>query len=146
MKNSTFLSILAVLLLGGSPFHFSHAQKTSNVSEKVYLIDSLMNLYSEYKQFNGSILVAEQGEVIYKSGFGMANNNWDVENKPNTKFRLASLSKQFTAMLTLQLVSQGQLELHSPISKYLPDYPKKVADSITIHHLLTHTSGLNSKK
>lgn len=152
LKNSNFIVLLAVLFLGGSPFHLSHAQKTPNISEKsnaqtqlsekVYLIDSLMNLYSEYKQFNGSILVAEQGQIIYKSGFGMADNNWDIENKPSTKFRLASVSKQFTAMLTMQLVSQGQLELDTPVSTYLPDYPRKVADSITVHHLLTHTSGL----
>ena len=105
-------------------------------------IDKLMNQFSEYGQFNGSVLVAEKGKVIYKKGFGMANMEWNIPNQPNTKHRLGSVSKQFTALLILKLVEQGKLKLDTPISAYLPDYPKKTGDVITLHHLLTHTSGI----
>lgn len=109
---------------------------------KIDQLDELLNQYHEYGKFNGSVLVSEQGKVIYKKGFGQANMEWDIPNKPNTKHRLGSISKQFTAMLILQLAAKGKLDLHAPISKYLPDYPKESGDKITTHHLLTHSSGI----
>lgn len=142
MKNPFLLLLIATLLLGGSPFYPNNAQTTPSESDKIHRIDSLLNLYSEYQQFSGTVLVAEKGKPTYKQAFGYANHTWNIKNQTDTKFRLASVSKQFTAMLTMQLVSQGLLDLHSPVSTYLPDYPKKVADSITIHQLLSHTSGL----
>jgi len=108
---------------------------------KTAKLDELMNLYTEYGQFNGSVLVAEKGKVIYKKGFGMANMEWDIPNQSDTKHRLGSITKQFTSMLILQLVEQGKLKLNVPITTYLPDYNKSNGDKITIHHLLTHTSG-----
>ena len=124
---------IAILLISTN---FSFGQ------DKAKQIDELMSLYSEYGQFNGSILVSEQGKIIYKKGFGMANMEWEIPNKPDTKHRLGSVSKQFTALLILKLVEEGKLKLDVPISTYLPDYPKKNADIITLHHLLTHTSGI----
>ncbi|PHS62862.1 MAG: serine hydrolase [Flavobacterium sp.] len=117
----------------------------SNISmaqTKVEQIEKLINTYEEYGKFNGSVLVSEQGKVIYKKGFGMANMEWDLPNQPNTKHRLGSITKQFTAMLILQLVAEGKIDLQEPITKYLPDYPKATGDIITTHHLLTHTSGI----
>ena len=108
---------------------------------KTAKLDELMNLYTEYGQFNGSVLVAEKGKVIYKKGFGMANMEWDIPNQSDTKHRLGSITKQFTSMLILQLAEQGKLKLDVPITTYLPDYNKSNGDKITIHHLLTHTSG-----
>ena len=109
---------------------------------KTEQLDKLLNLYHEYGQFNGSVLIAEQGKVVYKKGFGMANMEWDIPNKPNTKHRLGSITKQFTAMLILQLVADDAIDLEAPITSYLSDYQKKNGDQITIHHLLTHTSGI----
>ena len=109
---------------------------------KVKQIDNLLNKYTEYGKFNGSVLVSDHGKVIYKKGFGMANMEWDIPNQPNTKHRLGSITKQFTAMLILQLVADGKLDLQAPITTYLPDYPKATGDKITTHHLLTHTSGI----
>jgi len=83
--------------------------------ERVNKIDSLIGLYAENKGFNGSVLVAHKGEVIYKKGFGLANMEWDIPNKPDTKFRIASVTKQFTAMLVMQLVAKGKLDLHQAI-------------------------------
>ncbi|WP_303282129.1 serine hydrolase [Flavivirga amylovorans] len=109
---------------------------------KVEQIDKLITAYTEYGKFNGSVLVSDHGKVIYKKGFGMANMEWDIPNQTNTKHRLGSITKQFTAMLILQLAADGKLDLQAPITKYLPDYPKETGDKITTHHLLTHTSGI----
>lgn len=104
--------------------------------------DILLNMYEDYGKFNGSVLIADQGKVVYKKGFGMANMEWDIPNTPDTKHRLGSITKQFTAMLVLQLAAENKIDLNAPVTKYLPDYPKANGDKITIHHLLTHTSGL----
>jgi CubicO group peptidase (beta-lactamase class C family) len=109
---------------------------------KIEQIEELLSTYEEYGKFNGSVLVSDQGKVIYKKGFGMANMEWDIPNQPNTKHRLGSITKQFTAMLILQLVAEGKLDLQAPITNYLTDYPKASGDIITSHHLLTHTSGI----
>ncbi|MFT6921241.1 MAG: CubicO group peptidase (beta-lactamase class C family) [Crocinitomicaceae bacterium] len=109
---------------------------------KVEQIEDLLSTYEAYGKFNGSVLVSDQGKVIYKKGFGMANMEWDIPNQPNTKHRLGSITKQFTAMLILQLVEEGKLDLQAPITNYLTDYPKASGDIITSHHLLTHTSGI----
>lgn len=118
-------------------------RNTTNIDQsKAAQIDKLMSTYTEYGKFNGSILVSQEGKVIYKKGFGMANMEWNIPNQPDTKFILASVTKQFTAMLIMQLVAEEKLSLDIPISTYLPTYPKKSGDKITIHHLLTHSSGI----
>ena len=112
------------------------------VSSKLAKINELLSTYAEYGEFNGAALVSEKGNVIFKQGFGLASLAWEIPNERDTKFRLASITKQFTAMLILQLVSENKLALDVPITTYLPDYPKTIGDKINIHHLLTHTSGL----
>ena len=111
-------------------------------SDKVSKINEIVDLYADYEMFNGSVLVAEEGKVIFKKGLRFANMEWDIPNQTDTKFKIASLTKQFTAMLIMQLVAEEKLDLHKPISTYLVDYPKINGDQITIHHLLTHTAGL----
>ena len=108
---------------------------------KTTQLDDLLNKYTEYGQFNGSVLVADHGKVIYKKGFGLANREWDIPNAPDTKHRLGSITKQFTAMLIMQLVAEGKLDLQATVSKYLPDYSNVNGNKITIHQLLNHTSG-----
>lgn len=105
-------------------------------------IDSLISIYNFNEGFNGSILVAQEGNIIFKKGYGMANREWNIPNKSDTKFRIASVTKPFTAMLILQLVAENKLDLHKPITTYLNNYPKEQGDKITLHHLLTHSSGL----
>lgn len=105
-------------------------------------IHQFVKTYNDYLQFNGTILVASEGEIIYKNGFGKANFEWEIPNQTNTKFQIASVTKQFTSMLIMQLVAQGKLDQHIPISNYLPDYPTPQGNLITIHHLLNHTSGI----
>ncbi|MGZ2369332.1 serine hydrolase [Ancylomarina sp. YFZ004] len=128
---------LCILILGfGLSYSFGQT--------KVDKLDQLFEKYTEYEQFNGSALVAQNGKVIFKKGFGMANMEWDIPNKANTKHRLGSITKQFTAMLILQLMEEGKIKLEASITDYLPDYPKDKGDVVTIHHLLTHTSGIPS--
>src|ERR1051325_6793319 len=110
--------------------------------DKAKQIDDLMRRYVDNGQFNGTVLVAENGKVIFKKGYGLANMEWNTPNEPGTKFRLGSLTKQFTSMLIMQLVEQGKLKLEGKITDYLTDYPKAAGDKITIHHLLTHTAGI----
>jgi CubicO group peptidase (beta-lactamase class C family) len=130
--NTVFLGVFIVT----GVFNVSYGQT------KVDKLDKLISAYTEYGKFNGSVLVAEKGNVIYKKGFGLADMEWNIPNQPDTKHRLGSITKQFTATLIMQLVEQGKLKLDVPISTWLPDYPKKNGDVITIHHLLTHTSGI----
>ncbi|MEL6593113.1 MAG: serine hydrolase domain-containing protein, partial [Bacteroidota bacterium] len=136
MKNlSTILKSGAFCLL---LFSFAKIQ----AQDKAATMDSLMRVYAQYGQFNGSVLVAQKGKIVYEDAFGYANFEWDVPNTIDTRFRLASVSKQFTAMLIMQLVAEGKLALNEPISTYLPDYPKAQADKVRLHHLLTHSSGI----
>lgn len=127
-------AFLGVIIVTGI-CNFSYGQT------KVDKLDKLISAYAEYGKFNGSVLVAEKGNVIYKKGFGLADMEWNIPNQPDTKHRLGSITKQFTSMLIMQLVEQGKVKLDVPISTYLPDYPKKNGDVITLHHLLTHSSG-----
>ncbi|MCG3119962.1 MAG: D-aminopeptidase [bacterium] len=115
---------------------------TGATQTKAQKIETLLGQYHEYGLFNGSALVAENGKVIFKKGFGLANMEWEIPNTPDTKFRLGSITKQFTAMLIMQLVEKGKLKLDGKITDYLPDYPKSTGDQVTLHHLLTHTSGI----
>ncbi len=110
--------------------------------QKAKEIGKLLDQYYDYGQFNGSILVAENGKVIYKKGFGMANMEWSIPNQPNTKFRIASVTKQFTAALVLQLVEEGKVKLDGEITDYLTEYRKDTGEKVTIHQLLSHTSGI----
>jgi CubicO group peptidase (beta-lactamase class C family) len=88
-----------------------------------------------------AILVARKGEVIYSKAFGKANLEQDVPMQTDQVFRIASITKQFTAVAILQLMEKGKLVLNDDITQYLPDYPVQ-GNKITIEHLLTHTSGI----
>src|SRR5688572_5492515 len=77
----------------------SQAKTDYTKDSKAAKLDVLISKYAEYGKFNGSVLVAENGEIIYKKGFGMASVKWEIPNQSDTKFRLASVTKQFTAML-----------------------------------------------
>jgi len=101
-----------------------------------------MSLCFQYRIFNGSVLVAKDNKIIYKKSFGPANREWDVPNSPDTKFKLGSITKQFTAMLVLQMVEIGKLSLDGKVIDYLPDYPHDKGSRITLHHLLCHSSGI----
>lgn len=107
-------------------------------------IDGLATRYYELEQFNGSLLVSTGGELVLAKGYGMADFEWDIPNRPDTKFRLGSITKQFTAALVMQLVDEGTLSLDDPLSKLLPWYRTDTGDRVTLRQLLNHTSGIPS--
>jgi CubicO group peptidase (beta-lactamase class C family) len=88
--------------------------------------------------------VAENGKVLLRMGYGYANFEWDIHCTPDTKFRLGSITKQFTSMLIMQQVEKGAIALDDSLTKYLPTYPKATGDRVTVRHLLNHTSGIPS--
>ncbi len=88
-------------------------------------------------------LVAMNGQVIYRKAFGMADLELNVPMQPEMVFRIGSITKQFTAIAILQLMEQGKLSLQDEITRFIPDYPMQ-GHSITVEHLLTHTSGIKS--
>lgn len=146
MKKEITLALLAMLLLLSCNYEIqssdsekANSQRDQNKSTK---IDRLLETYEERLGFSGSVLVAENGKVIYKKGIGYANKELEVLNMPNTKHRIGSLTKQFTAMMILQLVEQKVIELDATINTYISDYPRAGGNEITIHHLLTHSSGI----
>lgn len=87
-------------------------------------------------------LVAQNGKIIYEKGFGYANLEHGVPFTPETKSRIGSVTKQFTAAAILKLQEMGKINVNDPLSKYMPDFPR--GEEVTIHHLLTHTSGIRS--
>ena len=105
-------------------------------------IDKIVDKYYEAGQFNGSILVAENNTSIYQNSVGFAHTALKIPNTTDTRFMIGSCTKQFTAALILLFKEEGKLALTDPISKYIPDYPSEKGDKITIHHLLSHTSGI----
>jgi D-alanyl-D-alanine carboxypeptidase len=105
-----------------------------------------MTLYLDAIQrggyFSGSILIAHNGKPILRRGIGMANSSAAIPNRPDTIYNIASLSKMFASVAVAQLVEKGLVSYNDPLSKFIPEYPKHIADQVTIHNLLTHTSGI----
>jgi len=100
---------------------------------------------SQAGQFSGAVLLAKDGKPFFKAAYGLANRADNVSNRVDTKFNLGSMNKMFTAVAIAQLAENRKLAFSDPISKYLTDWlPAGTAQKITIHHLLTHTSGLGS--
>ena len=115
----------------------------TNVKEnKSTKIDSLIKAYNKYSRFHGTVLVAENGNIILEKGYGLANREWEMLHESDTKFRIASITKTFTAVLIMQLVEAGKLDLDGKLTDYLPFYRKDTGNKVTIHHLLSHSSGI----
>ena len=112
-------------------------------AQDVGRLDQVAQSYASSNRFMGSVLVARRGEILISKGYGFANLEWNIPNSPQTKFRLGSVTKQFTAAAILLLEERGKLKIDDPIKKYLIDAPA-AWDKITIFHLLTHTSGIPS--
>lgn len=103
--------------------------------------DLITTLADKPSGFSGSVLVARNGVPIFDKAFGMASYELDVPNTPQSKYRIASLTKQFVAMAILQLQAQGLLDVHDSICRYVENCPEEW-QPITIHHLLNQTSGI----
>ena len=104
-------------------------------------MDQIVQSYVDGKKFMGAVLVAGDQKILLDKGYGSANLEWNIPNSPATKFRLGSLTKQFTAAGILLLEERGKLKTDDLVKKYMPDAPA-AWDKITIYNLLTHTSGI----
>ncbi|WP_035375079.1 serine hydrolase [Pseudoduganella violaceinigra] len=130
MKN--IFAALALAFVAAAPAHADRAAE----------LDRLAKRYHELGQLDGSVLVADHGKVIYHRAFGLANREWQMPHTTDTVFRVASLSKQFTATLIMQLAEQGKLRLDDKIGHYVPELNSDIGNRVTLHQLLNHTSGI----
>ncbi len=109
-------------------------------------VDALFTDAETNDAFSGSVIVVDGGKRVLEKGYGFADRTTKRKNAPDTLFRIGSVSKQFTATAILALVEDGKLALTDPLSKFFPDYPRENlamdGEAVTIHHLLSHTSGL----
>lgn len=128
--NKALSLLLAAVLPGAALAQPSPAAK----------VEAYMEAHAEVSQFSGAVLVVKGGKVLLRKGYGLADREWGVVNEADTKFRIASLSKTFTAVALLQLVEQGKLALDDRLDKFVPGFPG--GDKISVHMMLTHTSGL----
>lgn len=121
----------------------SEAQSPAGKTEqwRIDRLDAVASSYSKDNAFMGSVLVAEGDRILLNKGYGLASLEWNVPNAPDVKFRIGSISKQFTASLVLLLQQDGKLNIDDPVKKYLPDSPK-AWEKITLAELLGHTSGI----
>ena len=123
-----------MILLALGLVRASFAQNTASE------LDSAMKAYQKVMHFNGTVLVAKNGQVLLEKGYGYKNFGTQTKNDAETIYMIASVTKQFTSAVVLKLVEQHKLALTDPLSKFFPAYPN--GDKITIYHLLTHTAGI----
>lgn len=109
--------------------------------DRVAQLDEILSRMAADETFSGSVLIAQDGQVLLSRGYGSADRELGISNSPQTRFFIGSVTKQFTAMAILILQSQGRLNVQDPICSYIEDCPA-AWEGITIHHLLTHTSGM----
>ncbi|MCB1023340.1 MAG: beta-lactamase family protein, partial [Acidobacteria bacterium] len=105
------------------------------------LEDLLKNAYQN-GEFSGALLVAKGDKIIYKGAVGLADRRWKIPNSVDTKFRIGSVTKQFTTLLMMQLVESGKIDLDKTLDNYLPNFPKQFGEKITVSDLLLSSSGL----
>jgi CubicO group peptidase (beta-lactamase class C family) len=110
--------------------------------DKVSQIDQLLQQYHDLGQFSGSAMVVDAGSTVLSNGYGIANQEWQIANTPDTHFRVGSVTKSFTALAILQLEEQGKLDLDAAISVYLPWYRDDTGSRVSLRQLLTHTDGI----
>jgi CubicO group peptidase (beta-lactamase class C family) len=140
MRQFLLRPILVLLVCNG----FSGLAAAQDSADKAAKIDRLIQQYADCCQFTGTVLVSEHDKVIFKRGYGLANREWNLPNTPDVRFRIGSITKQFTSMLVMQQVARGTIKLDGHLSDYLPYYRKDTGSKVTITQLLNHTSGIPS--
>jgi CubicO group peptidase (beta-lactamase class C family) len=138
--NRTIATVCACVCVLGSVAGAAQAPDEAAVKAR---LDQVASSYTHDNAFMGTVLVVDGDRVLLDKGYGMADLEWKIPNVPDAKFRLGSLTKQFTATLVLLLQQDGKLNINDPVSKYLPDTPK-AWEKITLANLLGHTSGIPS--
>lgn len=137
MKIYKFLNIIVFVSLS------LFSLETINAQDLKSTVDAYLLSHSQPNAPGASVLIAKDGKAIYKKAVGMANLELNVPLSTDNVFEIGSITKQFTAVSILMLEEQGKLKVEDEITKYIPDYPTN-GKTITIHHLLNHTSGIKS--
>jgi CubicO group peptidase (beta-lactamase class C family) len=120
-------------------------RRAANDDEFVKEVSAYLDQAVSNDSFSGAVLIAKNGQPIFTKAYGQSNKSNNTPNNLETKFDLGSMNKMFTAVAIAQLVERGKLSFDDTVGKILPDYPNKaVAEKVTIHHLLTHTSGMGT--
>lgn len=128
---SVFIFFIVIISFGAANAQDFKAKAEEYINQRV-----------ENDQFSGNIIVAKAGKILYMANKGYASYTYKIKHTPASRFRIGSITKQFTAFAVLFMVERGEIKLTDHISDYIPDYPKPNGDKITIHQLLTHTSGI----
>ena len=128
MKQLTSLFLLLVIAI------------TAGAQTPVQKADALLKAYADQYKFSGTALIAKGDEILLNKGYGYSNAGEKKQNTEASVFQIGSITKQFTAAIILLLEEQGKLSVNDKLSKYFPQFPN--GDKITLHHLLTHTSGI----
>lgn len=123
-------------------FSFSAVFYPSSLFAEQKDLSVFIDEYAKKNDFNGTLVVQKNGVVVYQNSYGLANRSFAIPNRTDTKYKIASITKLFTAVLILQLRDQGRLDLNATINNYLPNYAGEAATKVTIHQLLNHTSGM----
>ena len=110
-------------------------------TERAARMQQIIQNYVDNKSFMGSVLVADHDAIVLNKGYGDADLEWNIANTPDAKFRIGSITKQFTAASVLLLAERDKIKIDAPVKTYFPDAPP-AWDKITIRNLLTHTSGI----
>ncbi|MBN2274598.1 MAG: serine hydrolase [Bacteroidales bacterium] len=119
------------------------AVKSADFPSLESYIDGLLSSVAKKEKAPGAaVLVSKGGEILHKKGYGLADIGYGIPVSPVTKFRIGSITKQFIAAAILKLQEEGKISITDKLSKFIPDFPR--GDEVTIHHLLTHTSGIRS--
>src|SRR5262249_34676086 len=119
-----------------------HAEKKGSDVEVAAAAHAVLNAKAMAGEFSGVALIAKDGKPFFHEAVGLAERDFAVLNRPDTKFNLGSINKAFTQVAIAQLAEQGKLAFSDTIRNHLPDYPNPAADKITIQQLVTMTSGL----
>jgi len=128
------------ILMTATPTEFRIARMTE--PDALSALSKLAEDRTASDQFSGAVAISKHGKIIFEQAYGMADREKKIPNTPQTRFRMGSMNKMFTATSILQLAQAGKLKLTDPLGKCLPDYPNKdLAAKVTIHQLLTHTGG-----
>ncbi len=133
----------STLVYAHTPAGFRQSDMKSAAVPNLARMEQVIQAFVADKQFMGSVLVARGNDILLDKGYGFANLEWNIPDSPKTKFRLGSITKQFTAASILLLEERGKLSVNDSVKKYMPDAPE-AWDKITILNLLTHTSGIPS--
>ena len=143
IKSSFYLITIAGLILVSL---MMGTAKTNAIDDAAVTkeLDAFLERAVAADEFSGAVLLARNDQVVFEKAYGLANKDTNTPNKIDTKFNIGSMNKMFTGVAIAQLAERGKLSFNDTVGKLLPDYPNKEVAKVTVHQLLTHTSGMGS--